>query len=178
MGLILGRKYGGKGEREKGQGGKAKMTASSHWISIQLVGGRKRGKISEGTKTVCTSWETFSHSPFSLPCLLLFYSLPRSFFLSFLSLLLDLCCAAIQLTRVHLISQAEIEILRANRTICPCANIQLSGSISRETKTPVESKNSANKDPSECRKQPLWWDGLLWELQGIHAGTGSSALKM
>lgn len=157
MGLILGRKYGGKGEREKGQGGKAKMTASSHWISIQLVGGRKRGKICEGTKTVCTSFllrNFFSFSVF-LPCLLLFYSLPRSLFLSFSSVGFMLCCDTTDLCAFDFTSR-DRDTKSQSHNICPCANIQLSGSISRETKTLVESKNTANKDPRECTKQPLW----------------------
>ncbi len=43
MGLILGRKDGGKVKERKDKGGKVKMTASSHWASLWLVGGRKRG---------------------------------------------------------------------------------------------------------------------------------------
>ncbi len=52
MGLNLGRKDGGKVKERKDKDGKVKMTASSHLVSLQLVGGRKGRKICEGTENL------------------------------------------------------------------------------------------------------------------------------
>lgn len=49
-----------------------------------------------------------------------------------------LCCDTIDSCAFDFTSR-DRDIKSQSHNICPCANIQLSGSISRETKTPVES---------------------------------------
>lgn len=89
MGLILGRKDGGKVKERKDKGGKVKMMASSHWIWLQLVGGRKRGQICEGTENLLpVEWLFLS---FFLPYFATFLFCPSLLFLlpSFLPFILD-----------------------------------------------------------------------------------------
>lgn len=179
MGLILGRKYGGKGETEKGQGGKAKMTASSHWISIQLVGGRKRGKIWEGTKKVRISFllRNFFSFSVSLPVFSCLTPYTGHSFFPF-SIVSDLCHAAIQHTHEQLISQAEL--LRATCTVY----VLVQNSAVRQLQS--RNKNTGGvKERRQHRTQRVYKAATVGEtvsalrtLQGIHALTGSSALTI
>lgn len=157
MGLILGRKYGGKGEREKGQGGKAKMTASSHWISIQLVGGRKRGKICEGTKKVCISFllRNFFSVSVSLPVFSCLTPYTGHSFFPF-SIVSDLCHAAIQHTHEQLIDFTSRAIKSHSHDIRPCAKFNCQAATVEKQKHWWSQTTTPTQNPASVQSSHRW----------------------
>ncbi len=129
MGLILGRKDGGKVKERKDKGGKVKMTASSHLVSLQLVGGRKRRKI-------CENWESVScyffclfiliscpyFHVFSLTCQQSLSSFRTSFFHCLIIYLLFVLFFSFPLTRPSLV--LPLKVLSDRKRLTPQDYVQ------------------------------------------------------